>query len=91
MGGTAPDDVAATMQAAQAYLSFGREAQAAGAYEKALKLAPSNPMVLNNMAWLVQKTDPKRALELAEKAGWRRTCVRDDRPAARRDPPAARR
>jgi tetratricopeptide (TPR) repeat protein len=63
-----PDDVAATMRAAQAYLSFGREAQAAEAYEKALKLAPSNPMVLNNMAWLVQKTDPKRALELAEKA-----------------------
>jgi len=63
-----PDDVAAAMQAAQAYLSFGRETQAAEAYEKALKLAPSNPMVLNNVAWLVQKTDPKRALELAEKA-----------------------
>jgi putative PEP-CTERM system TPR-repeat lipoprotein len=63
-----PDDVAATMQAAQAYVTFGREAQAAEAYEKALKLAPSNPMVLNNMAWAVQKTDPKRALELAEKA-----------------------
>jgi putative PEP-CTERM system TPR-repeat lipoprotein len=63
-----PDDVAATMQAAQAYHSFGREAQAAEAYEKALKLAPSNPMVLNNVAWSVQKTDPKRALELAEKA-----------------------
>ena len=63
-----PHDVAATMQAAQAYLSFGREAQAAEAYEKALKLAPSNPMVLNNVAWSVQKTDPKRAVALAEKA-----------------------
>jgi len=63
-----PDDVAAAIQAAQVYLSFGRQAEAAEAYEKALKLAPSDPMVLNNVAWLSQKADPKRAVELAEKA-----------------------
>src|SRR5438132_545064 len=63
-----PDDVSAAIQAAQAYLSFGLQTQAAEAYEKALKLAPSDPTVLNNVAWLSQKTDPKRALELAEKA-----------------------
>jgi Flp pilus assembly protein TadD len=63
-----PDDVSAAIQAGQAYLSFGRQTEAAEAYEKALKLAPSDPMVLNNVAWLSQKADPKRALELAEKA-----------------------
>ena len=63
-----PNDASAAIRAGQAYLAYGREAQAAGAYEKALKLAPTDPMVLNNIAWLSQKTDPKRALELAERA-----------------------
>jgi putative PEP-CTERM system TPR-repeat lipoprotein len=63
-----PNDVSAANNAAGAYLSFGREVQAAEAYEKALKLAPADPMIMNNLAWLSRKTDPKRALELAEKA-----------------------
>ena len=63
-----PGDVSAVTRAGQAYLSFGLQTQAVEAYEKALKLAPSDPMVMNNVAWLSHKTDPKRALELAEKA-----------------------
>ncbi len=63
-----PNDVSAAIRAAQAYVVFGREDRAAEAYEKALKLAPTDPMVLNNVAWLSRKTDPKRAIELAEKA-----------------------
>ncbi len=63
-----PNDVRAAVQAAQAYLALGSEAQATDAYEKALKIAPAEPTVLNNLAWLSRKTNPKRALELAEKA-----------------------
>jgi putative PEP-CTERM system TPR-repeat lipoprotein len=63
-----PDDLSAAVNAAQTYLSFGREKQAAEAYEKALTLAPMDARIMNNIAWLSRKTDPKRALELAEKA-----------------------
>ena len=63
-----PNDASAAVRAAQAFLGYGRETQAAEAYEKALKIAPADPAVLNNIAWLSRKTDPKRALELAEKA-----------------------
>ncbi|MBU0729832.1 MAG: M48 family metalloprotease [Proteobacteria bacterium] len=48
--------------------------EAIAAYEKALELAPYNPEVLNNLAWLLITAedesflDPARALELAESA-----------------------
>jgi len=44
------------------------------AYEQSIALAPDNPQVLNNLAWLYATCeverfrDPKKALELAEKA-----------------------
>jgi len=66
--GQHPNDASAAIRAAQAYLAYGSESQATEAYEKALKIAPADPTVLNNIAWLSRKTDPKRALELAEKA-----------------------
>lgn len=48
--------------------------RAAKAYEKALALAPQNPEILNNLAWLLATShdaslsDPPRALELARRA-----------------------
>ncbi len=52
----------------------GRMAQAAEAYEQAAALAPDNPDILNNLAWLLAYRkdsgfhDPQRALILAERA-----------------------
>lgn len=63
-----PDDLPATVHLGSAYLSLGREQEATAAFEQALKLAPSDPVILNNLAWLSRKTNPDRALEYAEKA-----------------------
>jgi Flp pilus assembly protein TadD len=63
-----PDDLPATVHLGSAYLSLGREQEATSAFEQALKLAPSDPVILNNLAWLSGKTNPARALEYAEKA-----------------------
>lgn len=38
------------------------------AYEQALNLAPDNAVALNNLAWLLHKKEPQRALALAERA-----------------------
>lgn len=51
------------------------EKKAIAAYDKALALEPSNPKLLNNLAWLLLTSDdptlrdPKRALEMARLAG----------------------
>ncbi len=51
------------------------EKKAVAAYDKALTLEPSNPKLLNNLAWLLLTSndltlrDPKRALEMARLAG----------------------
>ncbi len=51
------------------------EKKAIAAYDKALDLEPTNPKLLNNLAWLlltsndVSLRDPKRALEMARLAG----------------------
>lgn len=52
----------------------GREADAASAYEAALRKSPDNPGALNNLAWLLATAkdpairSPARAVELATKA-----------------------
>ena len=54
--------------------SRGRDAEAIAAYEQGLTLAPDQPEILNNLAWLLLTAkegrfrDPRRALALAEKA-----------------------
>jgi Zn-dependent protease with chaperone function len=56
------------------YYEQKRTAAAAEAYEQAAALAPDNPDILNNLAWLLasergtQLYDPPRALILAQKA-----------------------
>ncbi|MBN1393522.1 MAG: tetratricopeptide repeat protein [Pirellulales bacterium] len=57
-----------------AYLNLGKHAEAVADYEKALKLEPDDPGILNNLAWVLATSpddkirDGKRAVELAAKA-----------------------
>ena len=49
-------------------LGFGELDKAKIAYEKLVHDDPSDALALNNLAWLVVKTDPNRALSLAQRA-----------------------
>lgn len=46
----------------------GEDAAAVEAYEVAFGLQPDNIVLLNNLAWLYQDSDPERAIELASRA-----------------------
>ncbi|MBI3344805.1 MAG: PEP-CTERM system TPR-repeat protein PrsT [Gammaproteobacteria bacterium] len=63
-----PDDIRAPVFLGGAYLELGREQEAIAAFEAILKKTPNDPKSLNNLAWLLRKSEPARALELAEKA-----------------------
>ena len=69
-----PDQWQALRARGDAYLNIGRQAQALADYEKALKLQPNEPGLLNNLAWvLATSPDDKlrnghRAIELATEA-----------------------
>jgi Flp pilus assembly protein TadD len=49
-------------------MSFGEADKARAAYEKLVHDDPSDPVALNNLAWLVVKDDPVRSLALAQRA-----------------------
>jgi tetratricopeptide (TPR) repeat protein len=57
---------------ADAYLSVGKQAEALADYERALKVRPKEPGLLNNLAWVLATSpdeklrDGKRAIELAK-------------------------
>jgi tetratricopeptide (TPR) repeat protein len=57
---------------ADAYLSVGKQAEAIADYERALKVRPKEPGLLNNLAWVLATSpdeklrDGKRAIELAK-------------------------
>ena len=69
-----PDDPNLYSTLGDLYYSNKNYAKTIKAYEESLRLAPDNPHVLNNLAWLyatceVDKfQDPKKALVLAKKA-----------------------
>jgi len=69
-----PDNAQALRGRGDAYLSIGKQAAAIEDYKAALKHAPENDGLLNNLAWVLATSpddklrDGKRALELAEKA-----------------------
>jgi Tfp pilus assembly protein PilF len=44
------------------------DGRAISQYETVLKQAPDNALALNNLGWLVQTSDPKRALSLLTRA-----------------------
>lgn len=63
-----PDDIAALNALADAYIVQKRHNDAITQYEKILEISESNTQALNNLAWLLRKTDPDRALNYAAKA-----------------------
>lgn len=63
-----PSDATMLAYAADAALRAGKYALAASRYEALLQLSPDNPLVLNNLAWVLGKLKDPRALPLAERA-----------------------
>ena len=62
------DDRGARHVLASAYLSADKHDGAIRESEKLLKNEPQNPVLLNNLAWLYQQRNDKRAKDYAEKA-----------------------
>uniref|UniRef100_UPI0028AB4B18 XrtA/PEP-CTERM system TPR-repeat protein PrsT n=1 Tax=Massilia alkalitolerans TaxID=286638 RepID=UPI0028AB4B18 len=65
---THPDDMTIGMYVAERSLAKGQYKQAAAQFEAAARVAPNNPIVLNNLAWTYQQLKDPRALETAEAA-----------------------
>ena len=63
-----PDDVLVKMTLARAYLDVRDENAARKEYETLLAIRESDPVILNNLAWLYQRRSDPRALELARRA-----------------------
>ena len=62
------DDRSARHVLASAYLSGGKNDLAVRESERLLEKEPENPVLLNNLAWLYQQKNDKRALDYAERA-----------------------
>jgi putative PEP-CTERM system TPR-repeat lipoprotein len=63
-----PDDISVLYDLAQYYALEEREDDARTAFRKLKKLMPENPLVLNNLAWLLRDTDVVQGIELAKTA-----------------------
>lgn len=63
-----PDDLQVRLEVAQRYLSLGRRDDAIAAYRAAIDEKSDNALALNNLAWILAETDPKAALDYAERA-----------------------
>ena len=63
-----PDDATVAFVLADAYAKRGRTKEAIARYESLLERAPKQPWALNNLAWLLRNSAPKRALVLASEA-----------------------
>lgn len=63
-----PDDAAVRAQLAAAMLDAGQNAEARAELERIVADDPARVSALNNLAWLLRKDDPRRALRLAERA-----------------------
>ena len=62
-----PDNAAAHLSRAEYEMASGNDEAAITSYESALS-QQKTPLALNNLAWLLRKQDPERALDLAEQA-----------------------
>ncbi len=62
------DDKNALMLIAQYYLAENRTSDAKKAYQSLGDLVPDNPVVLNNLAWLMMGTDVDQGIVYAKKA-----------------------
>jgi FimV-like protein len=63
-----PNDTEALMYSSEQSLMNKQYAPAAAQLQAVLKLAPDNPLALNNLAWTYQQLNDPKALETAEKA-----------------------
>lgn len=63
-----PGDLVLRNQLATRYLTMGNEVEAREEYQRLIKEAPDNPMVLNNLAWLERDRDPEQALSYVKRA-----------------------
>lgn len=63
-----PESSTVRLQLAMQLEQDGQLAAAQQEYEAVLAVQPENLIVLNNLAWLLRDSDPKRALKLAETA-----------------------
>jgi putative PEP-CTERM system TPR-repeat lipoprotein len=62
-----PDDIQILFHLANGYLQLGRNKEAIATFEQLLDKTPDDPILMNNLAWLLRESNPKRALELAQK------------------------
>lgn len=63
-----PDDIPATLYAAESALKRGLHKEAILQYERLLQKQPESVMVLNNLSWAYLRAKDVRALETAERA-----------------------
>ncbi|ADE16295.1 PEP-CTERM system TPR-repeat lipoprotein [Nitrosococcus halophilus Nc 4] len=63
-----PEDMLAQYNLANLYLALKQEQEAVSAFAKVVEQAPNNVTALNNLAWLLRKDDPAKALTYAERA-----------------------
>ncbi len=63
-----PADPLSSLRLASRYVAMDRKSDAIEIYTRMLEAKPDNAVVLNDLAWLLQDSDPKQALAYAEKA-----------------------
>ena len=63
-----PDDASARKALAAAYIGAKRFDDAIALHERILKASPDNAGILNNLAWLYQRTGDPRAVDYAKRA-----------------------
>lgn len=63
-----PDDSTVLMLLAEFYLANNQPLKAKETYTKLDKQLPNNPVVLNNLAWLMKDSNPDQAISYASKA-----------------------
>jgi putative PEP-CTERM system TPR-repeat lipoprotein len=63
-----PEDFGMEREYASTLMGTGDVAEARKEYEKLLKLHPEDPIILNNLGYLLQKENPERALSLVSLA-----------------------
>ena len=59
-----PEDVAVRLEHANFLMAQKNNAQATAQYQAVLKQDPNNVVALNNLGWLLQTSDPKRAISV---------------------------
>jgi Flp pilus assembly protein TadD len=62
------NDIGVRQQYATLLLTAGKVTDARREYETVLKQQPDDPVSLNNLAWIIHKDQPARALEMASKS-----------------------